>query len=347
MAVATTLVANGCSCEESPELIVDLKTDLIAGEEFVAIDLLVEGGGASRRIEVAAPAGTSWVAGRRLAEISGISAARYTLRTRLLDRAAVLVAERRSIVAVDGRTLVTVVISRDCRGVSCPEDPVSGGAQACHGGMCVDPRCTPETPMFCTPECATASDCTLPSACAIAGCESGVCLSEPSPAACSSSERCDLDRGCVPIDPMPDAGTDAGTDAGPPRCPEVCPSCSSGCCSLDCAAGPTCGGGMATSFCTDTCRCEATCSGTCDFHAEAGSTAVVTCRAGSECTMVCDDGSTCEMICEEGAMCALDCQDSASCVMRCPPAGGCGFACSTPDGMFCPGFVQTCRAPCP
>ncbi|RLB46954.1 MAG: hypothetical protein DRJ42_26480, partial [Deltaproteobacteria bacterium] len=94
---------------------------------------------------------------------------------------------------------VTVLMTRDCRGVACPgagDDPLEA---ACLGGRCVDERCTPETPEFCpAPECGTSAECTdMISDCADRVCEDGTCFVSTDAAICiPPNNYCDPTAGC-------------------------------------------------------------------------------------------------------------------------------------------------------
>jgi len=209
--VAITFV--GCESSE-PVLIVELKTDFVAGVEFDEVRLeVVEAGGEARLFDVAASRGMAWAGGVRLAEVEGLAAGTLSLTVEL-RRGPLTVAERPVSVTFMESTAVTVPIARTCITVTCPDTAGDPNLTACHGGRCVDPRCREETSELCgTPECTSASDCPTPGgACATARCEGGVCLDEGPATACEAAEYCDPDLGCLAV--SSDAGVDSGMDAG-------------------------------------------------------------------------------------------------------------------------------------
>ena len=91
-------------------------------------------------------------------------------------------------------TIATVVLTRDCRGVDCS---MEDAASSCLGGRCSDPRCTPETPEFCSAECAADGDCPTLSECSTPHCQDGLCLYRVEDARCGALERCDIELGCL------------------------------------------------------------------------------------------------------------------------------------------------------
>ncbi len=104
-------------------------------------------------------------------------------------------------------TIVTIVLTRSCEGVMCPND--NPAFDSCLGGRCVDPRCTPETPEFCPPgQCVSAAECGVPDAeCVESRCGDGVCLAVPNNALCAEGQVCHGLRGCIDQEPR---------DGGPP-----------------------------------------------------------------------------------------------------------------------------------
>ncbi|MFO0684135.1 MAG: hypothetical protein U0234_18930 [Sandaracinus sp.] len=99
---------------------------------------------------------------------------------------------------VVGRTVVSVLMTRDCQGVSCP-GAADATAVECLGGRCVSPECDEEHPELCDAECHVDADCLVPSAaCAPARCTaSGTCVALPDDERCDVGEVCDAALGCV------------------------------------------------------------------------------------------------------------------------------------------------------
>lgn len=199
--------------DDAPTLRVELKTDFVPATEFDAVRIVVGEGEGAAVSSYVAEAGADYVRGARLSETE-VSAGQTPITLTLL-RAGTEVTSRRVSVSVRAPvTVATVLVTRDCEGIACPNDNPS--FDSCLGGECVDPRCTVETPEFCPPpECTTDSACTVGVACVEPLCQDRVCLAVPNDGNCSANERCDAQLGCVLV--ATDAGApDAGTDAGAP-----------------------------------------------------------------------------------------------------------------------------------
>jgi alpha-tubulin suppressor-like RCC1 family protein len=192
------------ACTPGPvELFIDLKTDLVPGVEMTRtrVELFEHLPAAEeeapeqwRRVRKAMR-GEPFIDGIRAAELSGLSPGTYHVRARLLDAAHEPVLQRIATITLRDTSVFTITLTRDCRGVTCPQDdPV---LTACLGGLCNDPRCTEESPEYCIPTC---TDVCMPGApCTSARCEGGVCLHAESPGACEASEWCNPDVGCEPL----------------------------------------------------------------------------------------------------------------------------------------------------
>lgn len=189
-------------------LYVDLRTDLVPGVEFSRVEVGLEGPDVVR--EAPAQRGDDFFLGRRVAELVGLAPSeerRLTVRLLGGDHREVV----RRTVQVQHREdrSVTVLITRSCRGVTCP------AGESCVAGACAPEGCE-EDRGSCTDECASATDC-APSSCGQPSCEARACLYSQREGACAAGLYCDYERGCLP-EPgtLLDAGTpDGGTDAGP------------------------------------------------------------------------------------------------------------------------------------
>ncbi len=233
--VLGALSAGGCS--SNPGMVVDLRTDFVPGVEFHEVRTRVSRGGLPAteagwtNTELLEHLGINYIDGEHVADYSKIGKGLFAVRVELLDGAGRPVAQGRELVEVKTATqAVTVVITRDCRGVQCPGAGDSPSSVACLGGRCVDPQCTPETPQYCPmPACMTAADCAPRAACATAQCVTGVgtCVYRGDDSMCAAGQYCDPDRGCVSRPPpageggvpeggLSEGGSDAGVDAGPP-----------------------------------------------------------------------------------------------------------------------------------
>jgi len=212
LAVLPVLLAS-CS-PSSATLYVDVRTDLVPGVEFSSARVEAIGGGGTLASEDhVAQAGDDFAAGVRVAELSGLPLGTLNLRVELRSDAGRAVLFRPVVVTLQRDTAITVLLTRDCRGIECPGTGDDPSAEACLGGRCVDPRCTAEDRSSCPLDCNAATDCPAPAACADAVCESGVCFSVGVDSRCAASEYCDPDRGCRARPPSGDAGV-PGPDAG-------------------------------------------------------------------------------------------------------------------------------------
>lgn len=237
-AVAIAMVAEGCG-GSGAELLVDLKTDLVPGFEVdaIVVTLSREGGRVDGQTS-SAVADQDFGAGVRVATFEGLPGREHGVRVQLMLAGEPVIA-RDALLVVSGRTAVTLVMTRDCRGVTC-DDP---GASACLAGRCVDPRCVEESPGACgAPECAAASGCSEGAACTRAACVVGACLYPPASGACGPGDRCDPDVGCVPADEGPlDAGM-GDPDAGSGGCRSEVYAGGDVSCAIDAASVLSCWG---------------------------------------------------------------------------------------------------------
>lgn len=260
------LVALGCASSE-PSLRVDVKTDLVPGAEFAALRIVIDDAGETTQVELPALFSYDFLDGFQAIE-TAVAANDVIVTGSLIDVFGEPVVSREASVQIDGdRTAVTLVFSRDCRDLVCPGALDPATATACVGGVCVDPRCSPERPEFCRSECDTAEDCDALAACSTPLCVSGTCLYSLDGVECSDDTRCDPDLGCVavPADAcFPGERCEwtfgpycADTRSDPQNCGEcreVCtaptgsiPRCTAGECAFDCMPGLVrCGEGCET-----------------------------------------------------------------------------------------------------
>lgn len=206
------IACSGGSPETEANLRIDLRTDLLPGTEFDGVSAFIGFGDGTESISHVVLSRSDYVRGVRLGDID-VSVGEVSLRVVVYADGEPII-ERPVTVNVQNDSVVTVVITRDCRGVMCPAPAGNSLAVACLGGRCEDPRCTPATPEFCINEgCTTDSECD--DGCRIGSCVSGACIARPDDGSCDAGERCDIDLGCTP-DERPDAGMmDASVDAGP------------------------------------------------------------------------------------------------------------------------------------
>ncbi len=195
------------ACSNGNTLLVDLRTDFVPGVELGEIIVTLEAGTEDRSQARVATSGDDFISGERVANFD-VSTGRHELITRMFATDGRQLGQRRVIVQVKGDTATTVVFSRSCETVLCPQ---SGNPEAteCEGGRCVEPECTPETPEDCPPPlCMEDGDCLMGAACARASCVEASCFLAPVVGRCEAGEVCIPDEGCEPF------RTDGGTDAG-------------------------------------------------------------------------------------------------------------------------------------
>lgn len=205
------IVALGCAGDDA-SLRVDLRTDFVPGVELREVRTIVDDD-LSRTLTVTR--GDELFEAGRVADFDAIARGEHRIEVTLLGPEGELA--RRSVrVRVEGDFGVTVLMTRDCRGVACPGAGDDISALSCLGGTCVSDDCVDGTSPDCPePECRTTGDCDVAAACTDAECVEGVCVYRRDDSQCAADEYCDPDDGCVSI-PDTDAGTDAGPDAGSP-----------------------------------------------------------------------------------------------------------------------------------
>ena len=219
LAVLTALSAMGCG--DDAALIVDLKTDLVPGVEFDRVR--VRGLGSRGEQVTMVAQGEDFTGGRRIAEFGGLPldhSVRFTVD--LLGSTASL-SRPVSVKIAAERVGVTVLVTRDCRGIECPVVGGDANEAACLAGRCVDPACSPESPERCPePDCTDAAGCIPDADCAEGICESGFCFYRDNGTSCDDGYYCNPEEGCRPSGsgspdggpPVMDAGSDAGSDGG-------------------------------------------------------------------------------------------------------------------------------------
>lgn len=207
----------GCDGGRST-LILQLKTDFVAGVELHAVEVVVEVGGVRREASTDVGIGDDFVEGARIAELEDVPAGTAEIEVSLLDAEGRVLASRPLRATYGpGAHAFTVLISRRCLDVTCPGPADPASATACVDGVCRDPSCSEENPERCgEPECEADADCTGGSACTAGACVAGRCFYRAADM-CGAEAYCDPELGCRAL-PTPDAGVpDAGTlDAGPP-----------------------------------------------------------------------------------------------------------------------------------
>lgn len=302
--------------DDTTTLRVDVRTDYVPGVEFAEVEVGFDSGGTEATYPVRFS--EDFLRGVRVATLENAPLGQQTLRARLNAADGRRIAERRLDVELSAdATTVTIVFTRACASVTCPDGDDAAATQ-CVGGRCVRPECSPENSGACGEGCANADECPSDVAgCARAICDEGICYVGSELGACATGEFCHPDRGCTP-EPVETDGavpmTDGGTPDGGSVDMLVDPSCGQPCdtgsaCELgtfDCSSGsPVCtptGPADAGTQCrgaVDACDVAETCDGT--------STACPTDEFASTGT-TCPDGF-CDGLggcgdCEPGAACS-------------------------------------------
>lgn len=229
------VLALGACGSESTSIRVDLRTDFVPGIEFTDVRTTVvdvsETTRLSRDDDAFEPT--------RVATLDDVPRGNQIVAVELLDASGELVAERAVRVRLREDLGVTVLITRDCRGVMCPGAGDDPNALTCLGGRCVPLDCTDGTSPECPdPECESAAECVDGSACSSAQCLDGACVYRRDDAMCDAEQYCEPERGCLDVPDLPDAGmVDASMDDAsmPLQVLDVRPH-----------AGPTAGGTLLT-----------------------------------------------------------------------------------------------------
>lgn len=259
-----TLLVSGCDGDQV-DLFVDLRTDWVSGAEFFAVRTelfenrpsdsdMVNG---TRSVIVPALADDAFVEAVRVADFAGLEVGGYWVRSSLLGASGNIVAARLVQVEIRSSQPITVVVSRDCGGLTCPGAGDDPALIACQGGRCVDPRCAPEQPETCGDVACTGDpDCPAAAAsCAIAACVAGSCLFAADPDACDPDLfYCSPTDGCLPRSGSPCDDTLMNGDETDIDCGGSCDPCANGssCLSpIDCESGFCNAGICATPACDD------------------------------------------------------------------------------------------------
>lgn len=336
------LVLLGSCTGAEGEVLVDLRTDMVAGVEFTVVALEIDG----RRVaRVPALRGESFVAGRRVGQVDGVAAGRHVVAVELRDAVGAFVARREVFVTVADSVGVSVDISRQCRGTVCPSDASDPSHEGCFRGECVGASCIPGADSSCpSRQCDAAADCpAVMTSCAAAQCVEGTCFVTLDDAACEPGQWCDAEEGC----------TEACVTLAQCASDEVCidEQCRTSRCGdgvLDPRVGEFCDS-------ADDPRCEE-CRIRCAADAE--------CDDGDACNgpEACDPGAGFCVVgeaptCDDGEACTEDiCDVDAGCVHRLTDGDGDGVApgtCSDPslmggdcddaDDATYPGALEVCN----
>ena len=192
--VVVVALAFVSGCQSAPDLIVDMRTDMVCGVEFHSVEVSVDG--AAPTVVWPSPR-SDFLDGVRLVDVESLAPGSHQVEV-TLRLGSEVVAERSLLVDLVQSRAVTAVFTRSCIDVECPGDRGDATRETCLGGTCVGGACTPETPAFCTALCTVDSECAATQACSRGLCRDGVCLVEDS-GSCGPDLFCHPESGCQPI----------------------------------------------------------------------------------------------------------------------------------------------------
>ncbi|RLB49911.1 MAG: hypothetical protein DRJ42_20000 [Deltaproteobacteria bacterium] len=223
--ILSSLFPVGCT-DDGYDWIIDLRTDLAPGEEFARVRIEVtplhpddrtRAGEPISVLVVDAMPSADYLRGVRIAELSGVAPGVYELHAVLIARDGTEVVARNLIVRLRENLANLVLLTRNCRGVMCPEAGGDPSLSTCEGGVCVSPGCGDDDLAACAPiECVSSDDCSATVACAEGRCSAGRCLEVQRTDGCATGERCDLDLGCVEARIADSGVSDASVDTATP-----------------------------------------------------------------------------------------------------------------------------------
>lgn len=186
------LLLLGCG-EPRVTLVVELITDLVPGTEAAEVSVMLPQDELSQRSAV--DPSLDFVVGARVAAFEEL-APRLDRRVdgEVFSPTGQLLVEPSVVAQNESGQSVTLLATRRCVGVSCPD------GETCVAGMCQAPECRIDPGPECDVECMADADCAPTGvACATSACVGFECVPLPT-GMCGTDERCEVDRGCVPLD---------------------------------------------------------------------------------------------------------------------------------------------------
>ncbi len=356
--ITAASLASAVSCKSSGvALSVDLRTDYVAGTELSHIVTeVIPDGESARSSDRSVSPGEAFVEGARVADFGDVPSGGVLVKVKVIGTDGNELVERLTRLSIKGDYALTVVVTRNCEGVTCPQPDGDQSASTCDRGKCVKAECSPQTPQYCAePECSRDADCVADAACVSTRCVGGSCFFTPDNSKCDKSQTCDVAVGCTPPLTVPgctptsmkevacndgiDDDCDGKKDCDDPDCEgsacEDGDQCTEGekCSALKCTGGTQKPCDDDNACTTDTCDSAKGCVFT---NKTSGS-----CEDGNPCT----ENDTCvDGVCTAGT--PKTCDDSNPCTTDiCDPTTGCsnGFnvdPCN--DGVFCNG-ADTCK----
>lgn len=227
LVLLAAFISGSCNSSDRTDLVVLLTTDYRAGVDYSFVEVELLDSGATMTGRSAGPADLTPLRVASFTSLPPSSARRVAVSLIGFDGAPVTT---RTVAFTQTQNFtVSVAVFRSCRDVACPGTGDAAAATECFDGQCVDPRCVQGTEPECgvVERCGVDDECAAPRAdCAAAVCLGGTCFVRAMDEDCAAEQRCDLDEGCLPILPEPDAGVpdagamdvgevDTGSDVGP------------------------------------------------------------------------------------------------------------------------------------
>jgi len=210
------LLSMSCSDDDATGVLVDVRTDYLAVEEFVTVEVSATPAGSTAEMRTSRDARVTddFEGGVRIADYPDLPRGPTTIRVELQSSSGERVAAREVTFDLADTRGLLVTITRQCAGVSCPGASSPADATTCFAGRCVSPRCSPLDLESCGPaDCTSDGDCAPIASCGRATCVEGACLQFVDDALCADGS-CHPEDGCLSTN---DGGpSDAGMDAPPP-----------------------------------------------------------------------------------------------------------------------------------
>jgi hypothetical protein len=204
--VVALALALGTACAPTTATLeVQLVTDYAPVRDFDTVTTTIDGTSLTR--SSAAAIDRSYGRAVRVAAFDGLQPGRPTVRLTLsLGDRTVQSQPRYADLRAGERSILTVFLSNECEGVSCPGADAPS-AIACLGGQCIDPGCSDAHPELCTSTCpASCPTSAFPCVSSACGTE-GVCVETTDDTQCMPGEICVADLGCrAPFSSPPDGG---------------------------------------------------------------------------------------------------------------------------------------------
>jgi len=170
------------ACASGAELAVDVRTDYVAGVEFDAVRVTVDG---AHEVPLVVVPHDDFADAAHVADYRDFPTGLHHVVVHLsLGRDPVATSD--VWVRLNENVLVPVTITRTCSPLSCPV-PSHPSATTCYGGQCFDPMCDPTDAACMADECSPGHACAQVGRCVDVVCDRGACLRLPRDERCASN----------------------------------------------------------------------------------------------------------------------------------------------------------------